>query len=288
MIKNYSMLDNEEKLLVCGFLSRYNDNRIDIHEVDNIFNKKIYGYGEGVLFYFHKERVIAKIGIVLEVVKELGTVYLHKFDICEDLKAKESIIKELIASAISVANNHGAVEILLGERNVERLKVLSDIGYSETYSALNMHLEQRDKIHRCLNLLPLSHDNKLEYLNLFNDAFSDMPHGSFAYIQDIEEYISRTDDGNYYFIVQSGINNIGFFNCKVENNEGCFDIGLCKQYRGRGYGNQLLETAIDFLNIKKVKSVKLIVIEKNTIAYNMYKKRGFKQESVLSYWIRLK
>lgn len=64
-----------------------------------------------------------------------------------------------------------------------------------------------------------------------------------------------------------------------------FDIGLCKKYRGIGYGKLLLETAIEFLKNKKVKKISLIVIERNNVAYNLYNKRGFEKESVLSYWI---
>jgi len=288
MIKNYSILNSKEKKLICKFIARSNGKNISIDEVDNIFRKKIYDYGKGAIFYFHKEKVVAKIGIVLEVVKELGTVYIHDLDVIEDLEDNASMIKKLINNAISIGNIYGASEILLGERNLEKLKVLESIGYSKTYSAINMYLEKQEKRNSCLELVLLTSDNKLEYLNVFNDSFSDMPHGTFAYIEDIDGYISSSDGFNYYFLVKNEKENIGFLNCRIIGKEGSFDIGLCKKYRGRGFGKQLLETAIDFLDKKEVLKVKLIVIERNTIAYNMYKKRGFKEESILSHWIKIK
>lgn len=66
-----------------------------------------------------------------------------------------------------------------------------------------------------------------------------------------------------------------------------FDLGLIKSARGKGYGKLLLETAISFLNSKKVKEISLIVITKNTLAYDMYKKRGFKESELVSYWFQL-
>lgn len=66
-----------------------------------------------------------------------------------------------------------------------------------------------------------------------------------------------------------------------------FDIGLIKEYRGKGYGKKLLETAIQFLNEKQVEEICLTIIEKNNVAFEMYKKRGFKVYNKLSDWIEL-
>ena len=54
-----------------------------------------------------------------------------------------------------------------------------------------------------------------------------------------------------------------------------FDIGLKKKFRER-LRQRTLETAIQTLIEKGVKRVSLIVIERNNIALEMYKKRGFK------------
>lgn len=54
--------------------------------------------------------------------------------------------------------------------------------------------------------------------------------------------------------------------------------------RGKSYGKRLLETAINFLNSKNVQEICLIVITRNTLAYNIYKKRGFEEKQLISDW----
>ncbi len=81
----------------------------------------------------------------------------------------------------------------------------------------------------CLDLIQLSQENKLEYLSVYNDSFSDMPHGTFSDIYGIEENLEKSNDENYYFMVSVNEINIGFMNCVIENQEATFDIGLCKE-----------------------------------------------------------
>ena len=68
--------------------------------------------------------------------------------------------------------------------------------------------------------------------------------------------------------------------------EGKFDLGIVKARRGLGYGRRILETAIQHLAEKNLE-VELIVLEPNTVAYEMYKKRGFEIRSTMGHWIRL-
>jgi ribosomal protein S18 acetylase RimI-like enzyme len=288
LIKKYLNLNDIEKSLASDFINRKDDNKKSKDEIDKMFNNKMYGYGQGALFYFLDEKVVGKINVVLEVVKELGTIYIHFLDLLENLNNEDAVLKELIDYAVKIANDYDANEILLGIRDNDKIPILQRLGLYKDYSAINMYLEDREKKEICLDLIPLSQENKLEYLNIYNNSFSDMPHGSLTDISGVEDDLKKSNDENYYFIVSYNDSNIGFMSCVIENGEGVFDIGLCKDYRGKGYGKYLLETAIDFLNRKDAKKIRLIVIEKNSVAYNMYKKRGFKEESILSYWIKIK
>lgn len=290
MIKRYINLNDVEKSLASDFINRKDNNKKSKDEIDRMFNNKMYGYGRGSLFYFLDGKVAGKINIVLEVVKELGNIFIHYLDVLEDLEihTQEVIIKKLINNAIIIANAYKSNKILLGERNKDRLKVLEKFDLRSEYKSLRMYLAEGSKKEETLDLTPLSIENKLEYLSVYNDSFNDMPHGSYVYIDEVEEYLNKADDENYYFMVSVNNINIGFMNCVIKNRQGIFDIGLCKMYRRTGYGKRLLETAIDFLERKEVNKINLIVIEKNAIAYNMYKKRGFKEESIISYWIKIK
>ena len=145
-------------------------------------------------------------------------------------------------------------------------------------------IEKREEV---LELEQLTKENSEKYLITFNDSFSDMPHGTWLDNDGLTEFLNSNSDNKYYFMVKEKEKIIGFMNCEIENNEGLFDIGLCKEYRGRGLGKRLLETAINFLNNRNVEKISLIVIEKNIIAHEMYKKRGFLKENTISYWFEL-
>lgn len=287
MIKEYINLNEVEKRLAFNFISR-NNKSMTWDKFQDLCNSKVYGYGKGVIFYFQCNEVVGKVNIVLEVVKSLKTVYIHFLDLIENCQVNINIAKKLIEKAVSIANTYNAGKILLGERNPEQLKILEKLGLHNSYRSIKMNLEDVSLKTSCLDLIPLTHDNKEKYLKIFNDSFNDMPHGSCLDINGVEEYINKTDNFNHYFIVSKNDTLVGFINCTIEDGEGSFDIGLCKEYRGLGYGKSLLETAINLLNNKKVEKICLIVIEKNSKAYNMYKKRGFKEESTLSHWIKIK
>lgn len=278
MIKNYLELSKEEKGLVCKFINKKED-------LDKMFKLKIYNYGEGVLFYFKDNIVFGKVCVVLKEARGIGTAYIHNIDILESSLEKDYILNELINKGREIAVNNGAKEILIGVRKESLLELLDKLGIKTDYEAIVMTLENRLVEGDILDKVALNEENKKQYLRIYNESFNDMPHGTSLDNEELEEYIKKSNDENYFSMVAINGQNIGFFNCEIENEEGMFDIGLCKKYRGFGYGKLLLETAIEFLNNKKVKKVSLIVIEKNKVAYEMYKKRGFKKESVLSKWI---
>lgn len=288
MIKRYLDLNEREKSLIRDFINRKERNKKSLNDIEILFNNKMYGFGEGTLVYFLNGKIIGKINIVLEVVKELGTSFIHCLDILDELDDKEKIIKALIDNAVKIAENHNSREILLSAKDKKTLDIFRKFGLHGQYRALKMCLEDRSQKESYLDLHPLNIKNKWEYLCIYNNSFSDMPHGSYIYINEVEEYLKKANEENFYFMVSENNTNIGFMNCVIKNGQGIFDIGLCRSYRGKGYGKKLLETAITFLNHKKVEKINLVVIEKNMVAYNMYKKRGFKEESVISYWTKIK
>ena len=150
-----------------------------------------------------------------------------------------------------------------------------------------MNLVDRSIKEKTLNLERLTQENSRKYKEVFNDSFSDMPHGTWLDDEKLNKYLNCEEENEYYFMVKDDDKIIGFMNSVIENDEGMFDIGLCKQYRSKGFGKRLLETAIYFLNSKNVEKISLIVIEKNKVAHEMYKKRGFYKENTISYWIEL-
>lgn len=287
MVKNYLSLNDNEKDLVYQFINRKAKEKKSIEDIENDIKIEIYDYGKGVVFYFENGKVLGKVNVVLEVAEELHTIYIHFIDILDNVNNKEMILKELIKQGELLASEYNATKILLGIRDEEVLKIAESIGLYSNYAAYSMILEDRSRKEKTLDLVNISTNNLREYIECYNNSFKDMPHGTYIDEREAEEYLDKVDDNNGYFMVAVSGVNIGFMNATIENNEGFFDIGLCKEYRGQGYGKRLLETAIEFLKKKNVEKICLTVIEKNSLAYEMYKKRGFRVYLKLSDWIEI-
>lgn len=244
---------------------------------------KIYDKGNGIIFAFNNKEIIAKIAVVLECIKPLGTSFIHNIEIKDELENRDDFLILLIKEAKELAVSYGAKSVKLGIRNNTILNTLKKVNLYRDYSAIKMKLNDKSVKEDVLVLEELTIENSQKYLEVFNDSFSDMPHGTWLDNEDLNRYLNNKEESKYYFMVKNDDNIIGFMNCEIEINEGMFDIG----FRGKGLGKKLLETAIQFLNNKNVANIALIVIEKNNIAYEMYKKRGFIKENTISEWIEL-
>lgn len=286
MIKKFIDLSIDEIKEVQVYLNNLEKSCKSISEIQMELNTKIYNFGEGILFYFDDNKVVGSVKVVLESIKYLSTAYIHFLTIANNVDNEIDIIKELIIYSINIAKSKSSNKILLGVRDDKILKLINKLGYVPSYNAYKMKLKNRKIINEPLDLINLSEKNKEEYLNVFNKSFSDMPHGCYYEMDDIERYLNDTSDNRYY-LVRDKDESIGFMNIQIDDNTGSFDIGLCNEFRGRGYGKRLLETAIYTLNKANVDNITLTVIEKNSVALNMYLKRGFVIDSILSYWIEI-
>jgi ribosomal protein S18 acetylase RimI-like enzyme len=67
---------------------------------------------------------------------------------------------------------------------------------------------------------------------------------------------------------------------------GFFDIVVVQEYRGKGYGREIMKGIMGEAKRRGVKSGYLQVVEANEVALNLYKSLGF--EKMYSYWYRRK
>lgn len=282
VIKAYKELNEMERKAVHNYLHPKS-----WEEIKEELETKMYHYGEGVFFYFQENTVVASIKLVLEAVEHLSTAYIHYLSIQQGIENRVEIAKELIHVGIQLAEEKGSRTILFGVREEEILELVKTLGYIPSYHAYKMILTDRELHGEPLELVRLTEENKEEYLNVFNRSFCDMPHGCYYEMEEIDHYIEDCSQNGYY-LVRDQTRIVGFLNTEITDQIGSFDIGVCKEYRGLGYGKRLLETAIDALNRAKVDKVTLTVIETNTRAFQMYQKRGFQIESILSHWIVIK
>ncbi|MFP4016484.1 MAG: GNAT family N-acetyltransferase [Halanaerobiales bacterium] len=65
---------------------------------------------------------------------------------------------------------------------------------------------------------------------------------------------------------------------------GLFDIIVSEEYRGRGYGEELIKSMLNFARNNSAQIAYLQVVQSNFPAINLYSKLGFKE--VYQYWYR--
>lgn len=287
VVKSFRELNDYEKDKVLLFIDR-KDCNTSFSEMEKMFNNKIYDYGNGVIIVFNNNSVVGIGRCVLQEIPLHGIAYIHFLDVLDEVDYKKDIIRELINKLYNKCEEYGATKILLGFRKKETLELLNELNFDVDYEAKIMYLKDRKKRNKILHIENLNEENKSEYMRLYNNAFNNMPHGASLDENELNEFLNDNYQRNYYFIVSSEDENLGVLNVTIDGNEGTFDIGLSNEYRGIGYGKQLLETAIDFLEKKNIEKIYLVVIGINEIAYKMYKKRGFEEERVLSFWSILK
>lgn len=287
MVKNYTELDQAEVLALIDFVDRNGVQKTTFEQLHKQFGNEEFDQGKGIIIMFDGKNVMGKVQVVLKVCSTLGMAYIIKMDLLENLVDAKAVAATLMVQAIETAKTYDAKDIYIGARE-ERIKALLDaLDYKRSFQAFVLTLSDRILRYAPLELVELNENNKLEYIDIHNEAFSDTPNGNLLSVKNVDAYIRDTNLGNFYFIVQAEGQNIGMLQVNIEEKEGKFDIGLKRAWRGKGYGLRLLETAIDFLNQKSVQEVGLIVISKNTLAYDMYLKRGFVFKNVLSDWYTL-
>lgn len=287
MIKNYLELNKIEVDKLIEFINRNIENKLSFEEMDKQFKAEEYDFGRGVILKINEEYIAGKALIILKECSIKGIAYVVNLDINEEVENKKIAAGEIIEEVKNIAKEYGAREIFLGTRDYKIIRILNSLNLNKQYSAIKMTLEDR-KI-RCspLKLVTLSENNKKEYLAIYNDSFKEVPNGTTLTEREIDDYINKSDENKYYFIVLINNAMAGFLQFNIEDGVGEFDLGLINSARGKEYGKQLLETAIDFLNSNEVIEISLIVITKNTLAYNMYKKRGFKESKLISNWFQI-
>ncbi|EPR12208.1 GNAT family N-acetyltransferase [Ruminiclostridium papyrosolvens] len=287
MTRNYSQLNKYEAEKLLEFINRNKINKTSLEDMEKQYRAEGFDYGKGVIVIINQDNIIGLASVVLKECKEKGIAYVIKVDINENVEDKKSAICEILQESKYIAKKYGANQVYLGTKDDTIIKILKNLGMEKLYSVIRMKLDDRNVKYKPLDLIELSEQNKNEYLTIYNNSFREVPNGSTLTEKEVEEYVKNADENNCYYIVTVNNEKVGFLQFNIEEGIGEFDLGLLKVVRGKGYGKLLLETAISFLNEKKVAEIDLIVVTKNIVALNMYKKRGFKENVLLSDWFQV-
>ena len=137
-------------------------------------------------------------------------------------------------------------------------------------------------------LSPISLDDTEQYTHMINDLKVSVGIGHPAYINIMDyererEFLNSIKDGKIFAVrlIENDelLGNIELFNVNILQKNAVLGIMLGNpEYQRKGYGkeaiNLILDYGFSFLNLY---SVSLTVFEYNEVAYNLYKKFGFKE-----------
>ena len=137
-------------------------------------------------------------------------------------------------------------------------------------------------------LSPISLDDVEEYTHMVNNNIVSVGLGSAVYAStycaDRELDVLKSLRMSHNFAVRliendELLGNIGFNDIDSVNKSGTLGIMLGNEkYHGKGYGKETLILLLDYgFSLLNLRNIVLYVFEYNEIAYNLYKKVGFKE-----------
>ena len=136
-----------------------------------------------------------------------------------------------------------------------------------------------------LTLEPLSREKVGQWLTLYNECFFDVPNSATCGRTDLERIQAEGSRCGLALLdgVPVGIYLLGFQEADPEI-EG---IGLCKDFRGKGLGRELLYSVMALLDGEGFERTWLSVSTANARAYHLYQSAGFVQTRLLSHWYQV-
>ncbi|MBZ9622548.1 GNAT family N-acetyltransferase [Clostridium sp. FP2] len=104
--------------------------------------------------------------------------------------------------------------------------------------------------------------------------------------EDLEKPTIQLDNNFISYIAELKGIIIGKVHISVTDNEGfIYGFGVIPEYRGKGYGREILCLALDILKKKQVDNIFLEVATENKKALGLYESCGFEEISVMDYYI---
>lgn len=105
----------------------------------------------------------------------------------------------------------------------------------------------------------------------------------------LEEDSIETDDGSYKnitYIAENEHGAVGKVRIEINNKlGGIYGLGVLPEYRGLGYGREILSMAIEELLKNNAEEIFLQVLTNNKNALNLYKSCGFDERYTMDYYV---
>jgi len=176
--------------------------------------------------------------------------------------------------------------LLLSDNNsISGQEFIKSIGASYEHTEYEMFLTSKHKQDILLDNVVLRKANNKDAREItYQDSI-------YFEIEDKEEDIRIPEDeeksGMITYLAEVDDKIIGKVRLEVSNSNnigGIFGLGVKPDYRGKGYGREILIGAIEKLKERNSKEIMLQVATKNNKALNLYKSCGFVETSIMDYY----
>lgn len=136
-----------------------------------------------------------------------------------------------------------------------------------------------------LTLEPLSREKVGQWLTLYNECFFDVPNSATYGRNDLERVQEEGSRCGLALLdgVPVGVYELDFQGADPE----IAGIGLCKDFRGKGLGRELLRSVTALLAAEGFERTWLKVSTANIQAYPLYQSDGFVQTRLISHWYQV-
>ncbi|WP_312831483.1 GNAT family N-acetyltransferase [Sedimentibacter saalensis] len=230
--------------------------------------------------YFNNDELIGYLGIC-----DFGGDEIEVNGMVHPQYRRMGVFKRLFSLVRDEWQKRKSVSMLLlsdhqSTSGIEFIKSVCD-GYAHSEYDMILNIESFQKLQsKTLKLRKITKDDASEIARqnsmYFNMEFS-------------EEDNIETEGGSYNnitYMAEKEHEAIGKVRIEINNKQGgIYGLGVLPEYRGLGYGRQILSMAIEELLNKNVESIFLQVLTNNKNALNLYKSCGFSERYTMDYYI---
>lgn len=230
--------------------------------------------------YFYKDTLIGYLGIC-----QFGRDIMEINGMVHPEFRRRGIFKKLFSLVKDEINRRNPKTVLLLSDNnsASGIEFIKSAGATHHHSEYEMFVKkeingQLEKNNIILRKAKNSDGREIAHQNsiYFNEEFNE---------QEISKPEEEEKCGLFIYVAELEEKTIGKVNLEVTNGVGgIFGLGVRPEYRGRGYGREILMKTIKILKEKGAKDIMLQVEAKNSNALNLYKSCGFEETSTMNYY----
>lgn len=274
--KDYCEIKNLEKLCIEKDSVSF---KLELEYKLNSLNKPSYGIVNiNEFMFYNNEVLVGYIGI-----SDFGADALEVTGMVHPDCRKKGVFTKLFSLVRDEWKKRMQHEMLLlcDNKSISGIefikKVSSDYDHSEYDMVLNM--DAMPNLNRHNIILRKAKSDEAKKIAEMDSLFFHMD------VKEEDEFIKDNIENGTTFIAQANNTDIG--KVRIEVNDvvgGIYGLGVLLEYRGRGYGRELLLLSIDKLKEMGSRRIILQVEINNKNALSLYKSCGFEENYVMEYY----